>query len=558
MPAEQPGQFVVSRDGRIQDALTSIVRIALEPIPLAEQLRQTLALIVALPWLAVESKGCIFLADEGRGELVMTAQAGLPEAVASGCARVPYGRCLCGRAIAEAHAIVTHEPDSQQESTCPGIQAHGHYCVPILYRGHRVGLLNLYVPVGHVQRPEELQFLGAVADVLAGAIERKRVEESLRESEERFELAVRGTDAGIWDWDLRNNQVYFSPRWKSMLGFGEDEIQDHFAEWESRLHPDDRERALDTIRDYLDDRTAEYELEHRLRHRDGTYRWILARGAKVRDAQGRPYRMVGSHLDITERKRVEYKLREREAGLIAARDIQAYLMPRAPLQAEGILIHGASFAADHAQGDSFDYFPLADGSIIVAIADVSGHGIDAALLMASAHARLRCYAELPIGIETMLARTNAGLAEHTESDRYITMLLLRIDPVRRTMVYCNAGHPPGYLLDAHGRVKAILESTSLPLAIMADETFEVCGPLPLEQGDRILLFTDGVFEARSPAGEAFGIKRVLQLVGERCDRTNPSILGALRAAVHEFTGAYELPDDVTIVLVQIGAAQEPR
>jgi len=148
--------------------------------------------------------------------------------------------------------------------------------------------------------------------------ERRRVEEALRESEERFLLAVRGTDAGIWDWDLRTNKVYFSPRWKSMIGYEEDEIADDFSEWETRLHPDDRERAMAVIRDYLEGRTAQYELEHRLRHKDGSYRWILARGVAVRDEAGRPYRMAGSHLDLSVLKQVQADLEQAKEEAEAA------------------------------------------------------------------------------------------------------------------------------------------------------------------------------------------------------------------------------------------------
>ena len=89
------------------------------------------------------------------------------------------------------------------------------------------------------------------ADTLAGMVKRKRAEESLRKSEERFDLAVRGSDAGIWDWDLLTNQVYYSPRWKSMLGYEDNEIADRFSEWERRLHPDDRENALRTLPGFI-------------------------------------------------------------------------------------------------------------------------------------------------------------------------------------------------------------------------------------------------------------------------------------------------------------------
>jgi len=148
--------------------------------------------------------------------------------------------------------------------------------------------------------------------------ERADVEEALRQSRERYELAVRGSRDGIWDWDLDAGRIYYSPRWKGMLGHDDGEVSDRFEEFGDRVHPDDRDRATATIAAYLDGRIAEYELEVRLRHKDGTYRWILTRGVALRDDRGRPHRMAGSHTDITARKQAEEMLSEQNRRLEAA------------------------------------------------------------------------------------------------------------------------------------------------------------------------------------------------------------------------------------------------
>ncbi len=142
--------------------------------------------------------------------------------------------------------------------------------------------------------------------------ERKRQAEDMSLSHERFVRTVEGSSDGLWDWDISSNQVYFSPRYKSMLGYADSELKNNFESWEGLVHPDDLLMAKQRVADYLGGRTPVYELEHRLLQKDGTYRWILARGSILRGADGKPVRMSGSHADIDARKHMEEALRESE------------------------------------------------------------------------------------------------------------------------------------------------------------------------------------------------------------------------------------------------------
>ena len=142
---------------------------------------------------------------------------------------------------------------------------------------------------------------------------RKQVEESLAESEQRLEMSVRAANVGLWDWDLSTNKVYYSPEWKRQIGYEPDEISDDFDEWQSRVHPDDLDRALTEIREYLENPLKYFDLDFRFRHKDGSYRWILARASLVKNESGKLSRMMGLHLDITDRKKTEEALRINEA-----------------------------------------------------------------------------------------------------------------------------------------------------------------------------------------------------------------------------------------------------
>ncbi len=194
--------------------------------------------------------------------------------------------------------------------------------VPIRSGGQMVGVIcHEHIGPMRTWTLEEQHFAVSVANTLTLALEaadRKKVEQALRTSEGRLAMTVQSTNIGIWDWDLSSNDVYFSPEWKRQLGYEDHEFANSFQEWECRVHPDDHERALGAIEAYLNGRVEALENEHRLRHKDGSYRWILARGTIIRNEGALSSRMVGIHIDVTDRKAAEDVLRQAKDAAEAA------------------------------------------------------------------------------------------------------------------------------------------------------------------------------------------------------------------------------------------------
>jgi len=147
-----------------------------------------------------------------------------------------------------------------------------------------------------------------------------KVQELLSFQEERFHFAIEGSNDGIWDWNIAKNEVYFSGRWKKMLGYEENEIKNEFIEWENRLHVDDKERVLNEVKNALENKHYGYAVEHRLKCKNGSFKWILARGKVVAWKGETPVRMTGTHTNIEERKEMEQRIAHNEKMLSSILD----------------------------------------------------------------------------------------------------------------------------------------------------------------------------------------------------------------------------------------------
>lgn len=249
--------------------------------------------------------------------------------------------------------------------------------------------------------------------------------------------------------------------------------------------------------------------------------------------------------DVTQLRRAA----ERESTLLLARSVQQRMFPSGPPVAPGFDTWGATFAADVTGGDYYDFIPLPGERLGLVVADVSGHGVDSALLMAETRAVLRATAQTTTAPAEILDVVNRVLHADTEAHRFATLLLVTLHVPSGTLAFSSAGHPAGYLLDGRGAVKAELGATGMPLGLFAASTYGT-GAARMDAGDTLVLLTDGVTDCGVPEGELFGVERALEVI-RSCPRARSAeVVDRLHRAVQAFEKGAPPRDDVTAVVVK--------
>ncbi len=238
--------------------------------------------------------------------------------------RIPNTDTLVGQVMKSKRPLRAIEPNLRAPlKVSTGYLVHSLLHVPILSKGIPLGVLsvtNRKIDTPFKEKDEIV--LSSLAAYAAVALEnanlyeqarqeivvRQRVEAALRESEERYSLAVRAANDGLWDWNLKQSQIYYSPRWKHMLGYSDQQISDSPNEWLNRVHPEDIAQLKTNIAAHIKGLSAHFECEYRIQHSNGSYRWMLSRGMAVFSPDKAAVRLAGSQTDITSRKDAEIKL----------------------------------------------------------------------------------------------------------------------------------------------------------------------------------------------------------------------------------------------------------
>jgi serine phosphatase RsbU (regulator of sigma subunit) len=238
-----------------------------------------------------------------------------------------------------------------------------------------------------------------------------------------------------------------------------------------------------------------------------------------------------------------------------ARQIQQKLFPNGAPRLAGFDIAGVCHPADATGGDYFDFIPISGGGLGIAVGDVSGHGFGPALLMAEIHAVIRALALAHNDVGEILTLANRIVCEDTADEQFVTVFLRHIDPDERTLVYASAGQQ-GFILDPYGTMTK-LDSTGLPLGIEPTAMIQCAPVIHLDDGCFVLLFTDGIFEAKSVDGNSFGIERAFDLVHAYRHLPAEGIAQKVCHAVRAFSQNRPQHDDITAVVIKTQSRPAP-
>jgi PAS domain S-box-containing protein len=281
------------------------------------------------------------------------------------------------------------------------------------------------------------------------------------------------------------------------------------------------------------------------RKKTGELYWAQQTITSMRDESGHLTHFVSVSQDITELR----KKQEQEFQLQLARDVQQRFYAAAPNIA-GFEIGGSAHPADETGGDYFDFIPMDDGSLVIAVADAKGHGFSSALVMSLARAYVRCFAAMQLELDDILARVNQMLLKDLEHGHFVTLFLARLNPRDRSLSYASAGHVPGFVFLDCGEVKCTLESTGPPLGLFPGSKFSLQHASQFDPGEIAVFLTDGVTESTTPDGQQFGTQRILDYVRSHNRETASAIADGIYHAARAFVQGDLQDDDITSVVIK--------
>lgn len=379
---------------------------------------------------------------------------------------------------------------------------------------------------------------------------KRQTKEALRESELRYRLLWETATDAVVLFDETGRIHFVNPAVEEIFGYKPSELvgRDVFVLQPETIHWSSK----GGIKRYLKSATPGRKWRARETvglKKNGTEIPVEAAYSNIQvDSQ---FWFVVFFRDISERKAAEKELRENQEQFRVARDIQQHLFPKSAPALAGFDIAGRSYPADATGGDYFDIIPMRDDCLGVVVGDVTGHGVGPALLMAETRAYLRILAKTNSDAGVMLTKANRVLAEDLGDERYVTLFMACLAPKSRSLAYVNAGHIPGYLLDAQGNVQSVFKRTGMPLGLRPETEYKESQEIQLTSGQTFVMLTDGFEETMNPREDMFGQERVLKVIQQNRHLPAAEIVETLRQTVTDFRGAAPQEDDLTAIVIKV-------
>lgn len=283
------------------------------------------------------------------------------------------------------------------------------------------------------------------------------------------------------------------------------------------------------------------------RKKSGELYWCQQTITPIRDSAGRTSHFVSVLKDITQLRRQQ----EQDLRMHLAREVQQHFYEGASARVAGFEIGIAACPAHETGGDYLDVFPLPDGRICIGIGDVSGHGLDSALMMALTRAYVRAFSYVEGDPARLLSSVNRMLVHDLPNDRYVTLLLVCLDAKNNSLTYASAGHIPAFLMSDSGEIDSTLESSGVPLGLFAEAQF-LTTTVPIRHRQTLILLTDGITEATAQQEDVqFGSQRAVEYVRAHQGKSARELADGICAAAREFTTGQVQFDDLTNVVVKV-------
>lgn len=368
-------------------------------------------------------------------------------------------------------------------------------------------------------------------------------EEALRKSEEKYRRIVETAGEGfiLMDQNLRISDV--NDAYCMMVGYSRDELI-------GKSHLD---LATEDYRDFIQTNRGELlandsrKFEGTLVAKDGRQIPILVHGSTLRDDR---MEIIGEMAFITD-------MTEHKKALALAGEVQKSLLPHSKPNIQGLDIVGRNISCDEIGGDYFDFLWRREnptGPFSVAVGDISGHGVDSALLMTSARAFLRMRASQPGTLTEIITAMNRHLTQDVlETGRFMTLFYMTIDPQHNRIEWIRAGHDPAIIYDPGKDKFEELVGQGIALGISEAYEYKTNRKIGISAGQIIAIGTDGIWEANNKVGKMFGKERFREIIRENAQANAEDVLSAVYHELKEFTKGQKSEDDITLVIVKVNS-----